>query len=263
MRFALPGLACGGARISPLPLARRLLPLLAIAGAVAAAAAFVAGAHADEGGDASGPAAALLPTQAIAEVPEEFDALFEIQWGGGILYQLKARLATMGCMLNTIWIQAGDHWYGYNQYNVPPSLNKAFLDRFSDHVPATGLYGTCIDICTFETSSGTVIEGRRCSTFEEHREQGHLRDYERILNLPITDDTPCNDDFDPRVKQHVFPILPLLPNTCIVRQTSAHTPSLQGRAGRFADGTGAYVVVWSNPTHFRTNDRWNFSRTIS
>ena len=247
--------------MNPMTIVRRLLLLL---GAVAAAAALVAGAHADEGDDAPGPVAALLPTQAIAEVPEEFGALFEIQWGGGTLYQLKARLATMGCMLNTIWIQAGDRWYGYNQYNVPPSLNGAFLARFPDRIPAIDLYGNCIDICTFDPVDGRIIEEHRCATFEEIKEQRALEGFDD----PIDNDTPCTDDFDPRVKQHVFPILPLLPDTCVVRQETADVPTIAGTAGRMEyvienRHSIWFIVIWRYAHAYRSEEAKQFLDSIN
>ncbi len=196
----------------------------------------------------------LKPTQAIADVPEEYDELFEIQWGGGSLYHLKARLATMGCMLNTIWIYDDNQWHRYNQYNVPHSFNQPFLTQFSGGIPAATLYGDCIDICTFNEFRGEVVEGRKCTTFEEERQRGSITDYGTILNLPIEQDTPCDDGFDSRVKQHIFPLLPILSNTCIVRQATENPINIRGRIGLGNDNTLFFVLVWSNVSRFKSEE---------
>ena len=39
-----------------------------------------------------------------------------------------------------------------------------------------------------------------------------------LLPYPIDDTSLCTDDFDPLVKEQVLPLLPLHPDTCIVRQ---------------------------------------------
>ncbi len=195
----------------------------------------------------------LKPTQAIAEVPEEYDELFEIQWGGGSLYHLKARLATMGCMLNTIWVYDDNQWHGYNQYNIPHSFNQAFITKFEDNIPAGALYGDCIDICTFDAVDGVVIEGRECTTFEETR--GQKGDYLPMLSLPIEPNTPCTYDFNPIVKDKVFLLLPVFIDTCIVRQATTGTSSIQGTAGRDEFLNSAWSVIqWFNPQQFKSEE---------
>lgn len=161
----------------------------------------------------------------------------------------------MGCMLNSIYTYDDDQWFSYNQYNVPYSLNTSFLTQFPDAIPPTTLYGTCIDICTFDTADGVVIGDKRCITFEELREQGTLKEFKEILNLPIDDNTTCNDDFSPLVKQYIFPILPILPDTCIVRQTTMNTPNVRGRIGGGSPPNSVhYVVIWSNPSQFKSEE---------
>ena len=230
-------------------LCMRAAALLAAAGMFL----FLAGGiSADDGYIEAGAARALKPTQAIAEVPEEYNELFTIQWGGGSLYHLKARLATMGCMLNTIWVYDNNRWYGYNQYNVPTQFNQPFLTQFIDGIPATTLYGSCIDICTFDAVDGVVINGRECTTFEE------LVDHDKtkisspsilsILPIPIESDTSCTDDFNPVVKEKIFLFLPILPNTCIVRQITINIPSIQGTIGTDEHLNSVhFVILWINP----------------
>ena len=190
-------------------LLRRAAALLAAAGLFAV---LVAGISADGGNEEAVVARALKPTQARAEVPTAYNELFTIQWGGGSLYHLKARLATMGCMLNTIWVYDNNRWFSYNQYNVPHSFNQPFLNQFIDTIPATTLYGDCIDICTFDAYTGEVIRNHRCLSFEKMKEDGWF------FGFDIQDETPCTDNFHPTVKQKVFPLLAILPNTCIVHE---------------------------------------------
>ena len=215
----------------------------------------VAGISADDENEEAVATRNLQPTEVVAEIPEEYGVPFRIQWGGGTLYHLKARLATMGCMLNSVYIHDDAQWFSYNQYNVPYSLNTSFLTQFPDAIPPTTLYGTCIDICTFDTADGVVIGDKRCITFEELREQGALKEFKEILNLPIDDNTTCNDDFSPLVKQYIFPILPILPDTCIVRQTTMNTPNVRGRIGGGDHPASVwYVVLWSNPSLFKSEE---------
>ena len=170
------------------------------------------------------------------------------------MYHLKARLATMGCMLNTIWAYDNNRWFPYNQYNVPHSLNQAFITQFKDSIPAGTLYGDCIDICTFNELRGEVVEGRKCATFEEERQRGGIADYGTILNLPVDKDTPCDDDFDSRVKQHIFQLLPILSNTCIVRQVTENPISVRGRIGLGHDNTLFFVLIWFNMSQFKSEE---------
>ena len=54
-------------------------------------------------------ASAIQPTQVIADIPQEYNEVFSLQWGGGSLYQLKQRLATMSCIVDTIWAVSYTH----------------------------------------------------------------------------------------------------------------------------------------------------------
>ncbi len=193
----------------------------------------------------------LKPTQAMAEVPEEYDELFEIQWGGGSLYHLKARLATMGCMLNTIWVYDDNQWYGYNQYNVPRSFNQPFLTQFSGGIPATTLYGDCIDICTFDITTGDVIEYYECASFETLKQAGWFFD------LDIQDETPCTDNFHPTVIQKVFPLLAILPNTCIVHEDRRDTTrGVSGKAFMTTTNETPFIVIYIHNNNYRSRQEF-------
>ena len=165
----------------------------------------------------------LKPTQAIAEVPEEYDELFEIQWGGGSLYHLKARLATMGCILNTIWVYDDNQWYGYNQYNIPHSFNQSFLTKFENNIPAGTLYGDCYNICDFDYYD--YYGNGECLSYEETREI-----HQKNNNYPflMRDSSVCDNNFATQVKSKVLPILPILPSTCVVKQKHSFIDSIGG-----------------------------------
>ena len=156
----------------------------------------------------------LEPTEVVAEIPEEYNTLFELQWGGGSLYQLKARLATMGCMANTLWLYDNDKWHPYNQYQIPSTFasNVEFQNQYAESIPAGTLWADCFRICEFKYSDDA--DAKICETFEYARE----RNFFRVFPYPISDTSFCTDDFDPLVKQKVLPRLPLHPDTCIVRQ---------------------------------------------
>ena len=158
--------------------------------------------------------AELQPTQIIADIPEEYNEVFLLQWGGGSLYQLKQRLATMGCMADTLFTYNNNQWNSYNQYQVPSTLNAQFLTEYSQLIPAGTLYASCYDICDFNYYKAPKNFLPRCSTIET----GQEKSYYGIFQYPIDNTTPCTRNFDPRVQASVLPIMPLYPDMCIVRQ---------------------------------------------
>ncbi len=205
---------------------RRAASLVVIALAALAALALTGAASADDGEQAATAPTVLQPTQVVAAIPEGYNQLFPLQWGGGSLFQLKARLATMGCIANTIWNHDGGEWRGYNQYNVPSTLNADWLSAYGEFVPAGSLFATCFDVCEFsyfEVPSGDLP----CQSLAEFRE----RDFYGILPYPIDDSSACTDDFDERVKEHVLPSMPLYPDTCIIRQSTPPGGNPQGFTG--------------------------------
>lgn len=183
-------------------------------------------ASADEGEQEAATAAALQPTQVVAEIPEGYNQLFPLQWGGGSLYQLKMRLATTGCIANTIWNYDGGEWHAYNQYNVPSTLNADWLAAYGEFVPPGSLYATCFDVCEFsyfEAPRG----GRPCRSLAFFRASEQW-DRPRGFAAPIDDSTDCTDDFDPRVKERVLPSMPLYPGTCVFRQEVSEALGILG-----------------------------------
>ena len=209
-------------------LIRRAVALLVAAGLFAV---LVAGISADDGDEEAVAEVALKPTQVVADVPEEYNTLFKLQWGGGSLYQLKGRLATMGCMANTIWLYDNNKWNVYNQYNISHTnpVIQEFIQNYSESIPADTLWADCFRMCEFG--------GQECLSFEAVREQ--IDWLKHILK-----DLPCTDDFDPRVKQHVLPRLPHHPDVCIVKSTVEQ--GIMGGRALSIDTQKSFITLYSN-----------------
>ena len=178
----------------------------------------------------------LQLTQIVAEVPRDYDTMFESHWGGGSLYTLKGRLATMGCMVNNISYTdpATNIPYTYNQYNTRSTdrTNQQFLQRYEQFMPAGTLSADCYDVCEFG--------GERCLSFDELREQeGNFREYFsaigilRALNFMIDETTPCTQEFHPTIQERVLPLLPIRPDTCVVRKENISTIGVGGNVGGY------------------------------
>ena len=193
------------------------------------------GISADEENAEAEPAAALQPTEVVADIPTEYDTPFELQWGGGSLFQLKARLATMGCMANNIWIH-NNQWSLYNQYTLSHDLFfiQQFIQQYENNIPAGTLWVDCYNVCEFG--------GERCLSFDELREQeGNFKEHFgyilslRARNFEIDQTTPCTRNFHPTIQEHILPLLPVRPDACFVLKENIST-SLNSTGG-----TGGYT----------------------
>lgn len=246
-------------------LGRRQAALLAvIALAVLAALALTGAAIADDGEQPAAAPTPLQSTQVVAEIPEGYNQLFPLQWGGGSLFQLKSRLATMDCIANTIWNYDDDQWHSYNQYNVPSTLNADWLTAYGEFVPAGNLFATCFDVCEFsyfDAPRGDI----QCEFLADIHESGGLRG---IGQYPIDDSTECTDDFDKRVKAHVLPSMPLYPGVCIFRPSAPvaggyayHPLSLLVIGGYYPTIKPGFVVVYRKTPPF-SNAEYNRAVTL-
>lgn len=123
---------------------KRAVALLAAVGLSACLAAGISADDENSGSEAETP---LRPTEIAAEIPEEYETLFTLQWGGGSLPQLRGRLEMMGCALNTLWLYDRERWNGYNRYDLPYDfpINRQFIEHYGQGVPASTLYATCAD----------------------------------------------------------------------------------------------------------------------
>lgn len=168
----------------------------------------IAAASADDGDTEASASAALQPTQVVADIPEEYGVLFPLQWGGGTLLQFKGRLATMGCIVDTIWLYDEDRWYPYNQYQTPKALtsNVEFRTKYSELVPAGTMYANCFNFCE--------LGGKECIPHEEMRKRTTFGSEDFPVSIQ---GVPCMDDFHSIVKERVFPILPMHPDVCIIK----------------------------------------------
>ena len=193
-------------------LLKRAMALIAAGGLLAAS---LAGISADEGGEEAVAARALQPTEVVADIPEGYDVLFPLEWGGGSLLHFKGRLATMGCMADVIWIYHNNEWQPYSQYSVPHNfpVNQRFLQRYEQYIPAGTAWADCYNMCEF-------FGNTQCTPFEET---------EAYRYGGIPQDTPCTDDFDVRVQEQVLPRIPKYPPTCIIRTIKPQFDRAGGR----------------------------------
>ena len=186
----------------------------------------------------------LQPTQIVAEIPEEYDTLFDLQWGGGSLLHLKGRLATMGCIANNISFSdpTTNIRHTYNQYNTRSTdpTNQQFTQTFQAYIPAGTIQADCFNVCEFKD--------RECLSFEEARKQYNNWDISDISGVP------CTDDFHPIVKEKVFPILPIRPDTCIIRAQNRFEGGqhIQGFAIPDVINTSPAVVVLDGNNNYRS-----------
>ena len=168
----------------------------------------------------------LAETQIVAEVPDGFGELFSLQWGGGSFLHLKGRLATLGCLVDTIWLNDGGTWYVHNQYQVPSTLTHDFVERYDAFVPPGTLWATCFQLCEFEYLDPAT--NYPCRTVDEIR-RGIPPGTATSLSIGRIDHAvPCTDDWHPVVARDVLPILPLLPETCILREIHPREPEIAG-----------------------------------
>ena len=174
----------------------------------------IAGISADDGNEEAVAARALQPTEVVTEIPEGYNELFELQWGGGSLYQLKGRLATMGCMANTIWLYDNSKWNVYNQYTISQDnpVIQQFLQQYEQFIPAGTLWTDCYRICEFKYVDD--VQRKECRTFTYTQE----RNFFNVPPYPIDNTALCTTNFNPIVQEKVLPILPLHPETCVIRQ---------------------------------------------
>ena len=96
------------------------------------------------------------------------------------------------------------------------------------------------------------MDTRECFTYESLKEQN--LDYRRNLwsgIFPPDETAPCDDDFDPRVKEQVFPRLPLVPGVCIVRQKVGEY-GISGVASFETINSPPVRVVYEGPDVYRS-----------
>lgn len=195
----------------------------------------------------------LAETQIVADVPDGFGELFSLYWGGGSFLHLKGRLATLGCLVDTLWLNDGGTWYVHNQYQVPSTLTRDFVERYDAFVPPGTLWATCFQLCEFEYLDPST--DYPCRTVDQTRQSGPNSRMGRI-DLAV----PCTDDWHPIVARDVLPILPIHPETCILRETDDIASGmmrvpfrpywLSGRSAAMLPKNAWIIAVWS-PSGYR------------
>ena len=205
-------------------------------------------------------AQSLQPTQIVAEIPEEYDTMFELQWGGGSLLHLKGRLATMGCIANNISFSdpTTNIRHIYNQYNTRSTdpTNKQFIQTFEVYIPAGAMRADCYRICEF-TRTRPPSEWRWLYADIEHNTQDCLSyEYLRERNFygarhSISETTPCSNDFDSRVIEYVFPVLPIHPDVCIARQQVSTRNGISAQIAFTTLNSIPVVLIYDGPNIYR------------
>ena len=194
----------------------------------------------------------LAETQIIADVPDGFGELFSLQWGGGSFLHLKGRLATLGCLLDTLWLNDGGTWYVHNQYQVPLTLTHDFVERYGAFVPPGTLWATCFQLCEFEYLDPAT--NYSCRTVDQTRQSIQHLEIGRI-DLAV----PCTNDWHPVVARDVLQFLPIHPETCILRVAASWTrgkilvpfrPYWLGRSAVMLPKNAWIIAVWS-PSGYR------------
>lgn len=158
--------------------------------------------------------------QFSGDLPSVYDQLVPLHWSGGSFAQLRARLATQGCLVNSVaaHTESGDRsegsWYLYNQFEWPHSLNVQFLDAFRDGIPSGQIWVSCYDICDFrpERDPSDPI----CLSFEDWADA-----VVGGLGFAPGEDKQCGSTWHPFIIERLLPLLPVPPGICIAYPSQA------------------------------------------
>ena len=187
---------------------------------------------------ADDPDAPLGPTQIAGDLPPpETDGTAIIQWGGGSLYQLTARLAVNGCDLNLLWVyddQTQRYTAGYT-FDGPSFLNAPFERLYGDGIPPTTLWIKCINMIEHVYGYALLSEEQQKEVDAESKGQDF--DLSNYHNL-----TDCGDHWRQETRELVLPILPVLQNICLIYLDPDHY-----RGGSYFSGFGPF---WKSFVHF-------------
>ena len=187
-------------------------------------------------------------------VPYSYDKMKSLLWSGGSFAQLRARLTTLGCLPNTIVVQregGGSHvnpvdgWLIYNQFDWSHTYNATFLHRLEDDIPPGRIWASCYDICTF-TPSVDLLDGS-CHTFD------YWTRYEAHLGFAEGEEKVCGQGWHPFIVEHLLPLLPLPPGTCVAYPSQADY-SLHFPLGKRKPITGFWRPTLANDVIVLTNE---------
>ncbi len=155
----------------------------------------------------------LTHTQFSGTLPEkETEGSAFIQWGGGTIYQLTARLAVNGCDLNLLWVwdsQQERYTAGYT-FDGPSFLNNNFNNLYKDNIPPSVIWVKCIDMINHVYGYGLLSEEEKA--WVDGREKGGEFDLS-LFSLDSVSD--CGNYWLYEIKNSIFTYLPLIPGTCV------------------------------------------------
>ena len=165
--------------------------------------------------------------QAIGGIPTKYNTMFSVEWSGGSLYQLKAQLATQGCILNDIIVTEDETTYAYNQYETPSTdQNKqAFLKKYEHFIPAGTLQASCYNICEFRFVDDEDATEQECLSandlaetligFDDESESSELVVFlDLFLSLEDIVSSECSDN-SALYRKEVARLLPVLGDVCV------------------------------------------------
>ncbi len=151
-------------------------------------------------------------TQISGTLPEkETEGSAFIQWGGGTLYQLTARLAVNGCDLNLLWVWDSNtkrYTAGYT-FDGPSFLNNNFNNLYKDNIPPSVIWVKCIDMINHVYGYGLLTDDGR--EYANNLIKGGSIDFSYIDGLLIG----CGNNWKEEVKSYTLNILPIIQGTCI------------------------------------------------
>lgn len=142
--------------------------------------------------------------------PPETNGTATIQWGGGTLYQLTARLAVNGCDLNLlhVWDDQIRSYTGYT-FDGPTFLNAPFHRKYADTIPASTIWVKCIDMIEHVYGYGLLNEQQK----QEVDAKDKMVDFARV------DFSDCGDYWQQQTRDDVLPVIPTPQNICLTYTT--------------------------------------------
>ena len=159
-------------------------------------------------------AQALGHTQISGTLPEQAtEGTAFIQWGGGSLYQLTARLAVHGCDVSLLWVwDAQEKDYTGYTFSGPRFLNKNFNSKYENNIPPSTIWVQCIDMMNHIYGYGLLTENEKQKA--DALPRGGHREV-RVID-PITESDCEGNNWRPETKKYVLPSIPLTQGVCVI-----------------------------------------------
>lgn len=166
----------------------------------------------------------------VGGIPTEYNTIFSVEWSGGSLYQLKANLATQGCIVDDVVVTENGRTLSYSQYEAPSTDTDklAFLQQYQEFIPAGIIQTSCYNICELRFTDDPTAKEQECMTAQQLSQiledtfNSVIRDteaYDTLNSLFGTDEilsNSCSENSE-QYKEKIAPLLPALENVCVVR----------------------------------------------